>query len=182
MNTGMLFNWGFNFIFISYLFKWIIWINSIRWEFIFREIVYLRGDMRWPPSTLHLVAYVALPEHAAVTVGGTNHNIHQLVFISGFNFSNLMERLDLQFNVWTSFTRTSVPVRPLHNPERLQFSECIVGYLHTSSYKFLMYVLQAVSKILFLFFHLILRDLFLFSSSERWVICMTSSSLAAAAA
>ena len=60
MNTGMSFNWGFNFIFISYLCKWIIWINSIRWEFIFREIVYLRGDMRWPPSTLHLVVICTL--------------------------------------------------------------------------------------------------------------------------
>ena len=51
----MSFNWGFNCIFISYLFKWIIWINSTRWEFIFREFVYLHRDMGWPPSTLHLV-------------------------------------------------------------------------------------------------------------------------------
>ena len=29
--------------------------NSTKWEFIFREFVYLRGYMRWPPLTLHLV-------------------------------------------------------------------------------------------------------------------------------
>ena len=27
------------------MFKWIIWINTTRWEFISREFVYLRGDM-----------------------------------------------------------------------------------------------------------------------------------------
>ena len=29
--------------------------NSYRWEFIFREFIYLSGDMQWPPLTLHLV-------------------------------------------------------------------------------------------------------------------------------
>ena len=28
------------------------------WEFIFREIVYLRRDMRWPSSIPHLVSFV----------------------------------------------------------------------------------------------------------------------------